>query len=153
LLEPGDEVIIPDPMWPPTAGNLLTARAVPVPWRLIDSKGWRYDLDELESKIGPKTRAIYLNSPHNPTGAVLTRDELARIAAIAHDRNLWVLSDEAYEDVVYEGEHASIASLPGMYERTIPMYTFSKTYAMTGLRLGYVAIPDPIVRDRAKKLL
>src|SRR4029078_4881172 len=76
-----------------------------------------------------------------------------RIAEMARERNLWVISDEAYEDVVFEGEHVSIASLPGMYERTIPLYTFSKSYAMTGLRLGYVAIRDAAIRDRAKKLL
>jgi aspartate aminotransferase len=153
LLEPGDEVVIPDPLWPPSAGNILSARGVPVPCPLHESKGWRYDLDELESKIGPKTRALYLNSPHNPTGGVLTRDDIVRIAAIARERNLWVLSDEAYEDVVFEGEQVSIASLPGMYERTIPMYTFSKSYAMTGLRLGYAAIQDTVIRDRAKKVL
>jgi aspartate aminotransferase len=153
ILEPGDEVVIPDPLWPPAAGNILAARAVPVPCPLHESKGWRYDLDELESKIGRRTRALYLNSPHNPTGGVLTRDDLVRIAAIARERNLWVFSDEAYEDVVFEGEPMSIGSLPGMYERTIPMYTFSKSYAMTGLRLGYIAIHDPAIRDRAKKVL
>lgn len=153
LLEPGDEVIIPDPLWPPAAGNILAAKGVTVPCRLYESRGWRYDLDELAAKVGPKTRAIYLNSPQNPTGGVLTRDDLARIADIARARNLWVLSDEAYEDVIYEGEHVSIGSFPGMYERTIPMYTFSKTYAMTGLRLGYVAIKDSVIRDRAKKVL
>jgi aspartate/methionine/tyrosine aminotransferase len=153
LLEPGDEVVIPDPMWPPAAGNILAARGVPVPCRLHESKSWRYDLDELESKIGPKTRAIYLNSPQNPTGGVLTRDDVVRIAAIARERNLWVISDEAYEDVLFDGEHVSIASLPGMYERTIPVYTFSKSYAITGLRLGYLAIRDAKVRERAKKVL
>jgi aspartate aminotransferase len=153
LLEPGDEVVIPDPLWPPSAGNILAAKGAPVPCPLHESRGWRYDLDELESKIGPKTRALYLNSPNNPTGGVLRRDDIVRIAAIARERNLWVLSDEAYEDVVFEGEPFSIASLPGMYERTIPMYTFSKSYAMTGLRLGYVAIHDPAIRDRAKKVL
>jgi aspartate aminotransferase len=153
LLEPGDEVIIPDPMWPPAAGNILAAKGIPVGCPLYESRGWRYDLDELEATITPRTRAIYLNSPQNPTGGVLTRDDIVRIAAIARERNLWVLSDEAYEDVLYEGEHVSIASLPGMYERTIPMYTFSKSYAMTGLRLGYVAIQDPVIRDRAKKVL
>src|SRR5262249_47403317 len=128
-------------------------KGVPVPCPLRESLGWRYDLDELESKIGPKTRAIYLNSPHNPTGGVLTRDDLVRIAAIARERNLWVLSDESYEEVVYDDAHVSIAALPGMYERTIPMHTFSKTYAMTGLRLGYIAIQDEVIRERAKKVL
>lgn len=153
LLEPGDEVLVPDPTWPPAAGNVLAAKGVPVPCRLHESRGWRFDLDELESKIGPKTRALYVNSPHNPTGGVLTGDDIVRIAAIARARGLWVLSDEAYEDVLFEGEQTSIASLPGMYERTIPIYTFSKSYAMTGLRLGYVAIHDPRIRERAKKVL
>jgi aspartate aminotransferase len=154
LLEAGDEVLVPDPLWPAAAGNVLAAQAVPVSWPLQDrGNGWQYDLAALTARITPKTRAIYLNSPHNPTGAVLSRDDVVRIAAIAQDRKLWVLSDEAYEDVVYAGEHVSIASLPGMIERTIPMFTFSKSYAMTGLRLGYVAIRDPKIRERAKKIL
>jgi len=153
LLEPGDEVIVPDPEWPPAAGNILAARGVPVGCPLHEATGWRYDLDELASKITSRTRVLYLNSPHNPTGGVLTRSDLERIAAIAREKNLWVISDEAYEDVVFDGEHVSIASLPDMYERTMPLYTFSKSYAMTGLRLGYVAIRDSTIRDRAKKIL
>ena len=153
LLEPGDEVLVPDPEWPPAAGNVLSARGVPVAVRLHESKGWRYDLDELASKITPKTRVLYLNSPSNLTGGVLGRADLEAVAAIAREHGLWVISDEAYEDVVFDGEHVSIASLPGMYERTIPLYTFSKSYAMTGLRLGYIAIKDPAIRDRAKKVL
>jgi aspartate aminotransferase len=154
LLEPGDEVIIPDPEWPPAAGNIKAARGVPVLCPLHERLGWRYDLFELSSKITPKTRAIYLNSPHNPTGGVLTRQDVEHIAALARDRNLWLISDEAYEDVVYDGaEHISPASLPEMYERTIPFYTFSKSYAMTGLRLGYVAAKDPKLRERMKKVL
>ena len=153
LLEPGDEVLIPDPAWPPAAGNILAARGVPVGYRLYESSGWRPDLDEVESKLTPMTRVLYLNSPNNPTGGVLTRAYLERLAAIAQTHNLWVISDEAYEDVVFDGEHVSIASMPGMYERTIPLYTFSKSYAMTGLRLGYIAIKDAAIRDRAKKLL
>ena len=96
---------------------------------------------------------LYLNSPSNPTGGVLTRAYLERLAAIAQKHDLWVISDEAYEDVVFDGEHVSIASLPGMYERTFPLYTFSKSYAITGLRLGYIAINDAVIRDRAKKIL
>ena len=153
LLEPGDEVIIPDPEWPPTAGNILTAHGVPVACPLYESRAWRWDLDEVEGKITGKTKAIYINTPHNPTGGVMTRADLERIAKIARDRRLWILADEAYEDVVFDGEHVSIASFPGLYERTIPLYTFSKSYAMTGLRLGYVAIKDPALRDRAKKVL
>ena len=108
--------------------------------RCTRALGWRFELDELESRITPATRAIYVNSPHNPTGGVLTRADLERIAALARERKLWVISDEAYEDVVFDGaQHVSPASLPDMYERTISIYTFSKTYAMTGLRLGYLA--------------
>jgi aspartate aminotransferase len=154
LLEPGDEVIIPDPEWPPCAGNIRLAHGVPVPCPLHESQGWRYDLDELASKITPKTRAIYVNSPGNPTGGVLTRADVQAIAALAERHDIWLISDEAYEDVVFdEGEHVSAASLPGMYERTISFYTFSKTYAMTGLRLGYVAAKDATLRDRMKKAL
>jgi len=153
LLEPGDEVLVPDPEWPPAAGNVLLAKGVPVGVPLYEARGWRYDLDELESKVTPKTRVLYINSPSNPTGGVLGRADLERIAAIARAHDLWVISDEAYEDVVFDGEHVSLASLPGMYDRTIPLYTFSKSYAMTGLRLGYVAIKDPAIRDRAKKVL
>jgi len=153
LLEPGDEVLIPDPAWPPAAGNILAARGVPVGYKLHEATGWQPDLDEVEAAITPRTRILYLNSPSNPTGGVLTRACLERLAAIAERHGLWVISDEAYEDVVFDGTHVSIASLPGMYERTFPLYTFSKSYAMTGLRLGYIAIKDPVIRDRAKKLL
>ena len=153
LLEPGDEVVIPDPVWPPAAAHILLAKGVPVGCPLYESKGWRYDLDELERAITPKTRVLYLNSPNNPAGGMLTRQDLERIAAIARERELWIISDEAYEDIVFEGEQISIASLLGTYDRTIPLYTFSKSYAMTGLRLGYVAIKDPAIRKRAKKLL
>jgi aspartate aminotransferase len=153
LLEPGDEVVIPDPAWPSAAANILTAQGVPIGCPIHEAKGWRYDLDELENTITPRTRALYLNSPNNPTGGLLTRADLERIAEIARAHDLWIISDEAYEDVVFEGEQVSIASLPGMYERTIPVYTFSKSYAMTGLRLGYLAIEDPVVRERAKKVL
>jgi aspartate aminotransferase len=153
LVEPGDEVLLPDPEWPATAGNILVARGVPVPYELHEPSGWRFEIDELEAKITSKTRVLYLNSPNNPTGGVLTRRDLEGIAALAERHDLWVVSDESYEDVVFEGEHISIASLPGMYGRTIPVYTFSKSYAMTGLRLGYTAIGDATIRDRARKML
>jgi aspartate aminotransferase len=154
LLEPGDEVIIPDPEWPPCAGNILAAHAVPVPCPLHERLDWRFDIDELASKVSPRTRAIYINSPNNPTGGVLSRQDLERISALATERKIWLISDEAYEDVVFDGTaHVSPASLPGMYERTISFYTFSKSYAMTGLRLGYVAARDPKLRERMKKVL
>ncbi len=153
MLEAGDEVLLPDPAWPPAAGNVVAARGVPVGYTLHEANGWRPDFEEIESKITSKTRVLYLNSPSNPTGGVLTRADIERLASIAQRHNLWVISDEAYEDVVFEGEQVSIASLPGLYARTIPLYTFSKSYAMTGLRLGYVAIRDEAIRERAKKVL
>jgi aspartate aminotransferase len=153
LLSPGDEVIIPDPQWPPTASIILAARGVVVRCPLHERLDWRLEVDELASRITPRTRVIYLNSPHNPTGGVLTREDLAAIAALARERGLFVVSDEAYEDVVFGAEHVSIASLAGMYPRTIPVFTFSKSYAMTGLRLGYLAVGDEALRDRVRKLL
>jgi len=153
LFEPGDEVIVSDPEWPPTMAIAIAAKATPVAVPLYEALGWRWDLNELERAITPRTRAIYVNSPNNPSGGVLTRDDLQRIADIAQERDLWILSDEAYEDVLFEGEHVSIASLPGMYERTISIFTFSKSYAMTGLRLGYFALPDKVLRSRAIKVV
>ncbi|MCC7180559.1 MAG: pyridoxal phosphate-dependent aminotransferase [Acidobacteria bacterium] len=153
VLEPGDEVIVPDPEWPPTMAIVIAARGVPVSVPLHERLGWRWDIDEVERAITPKTRALYINSPNNPAGGILTRADLERLAAIARERNLWVFSDEAYEDMVFEGEHVSIASLPGMYERTIPLYTFSKTYAVTGVRMGYYAVKDPVIRARALKVV
>jgi aspartate aminotransferase len=154
LLEPGDEVLVPDPEWPPAAGNIACAHAVAVGYPLYESRGWRPDLDEVGRLVTPKTRAIYVNSPNNPTGGVLTRADLEAIADLARERNLWVISDEAYEDVLFDGHtHVSIASFPGMYARTIPLYTFSKTYAMTGLRLAYLAVADEAMRDRIRKVL
>ena len=153
LLEQGDEVLVPDPAWPPAAGAILAANGVLVRCRLRESSGWRYDLDELEAAVTSRTRVLYINSPHNPTGGMLTREDLERLAAIAQAHHLWVVSDEAYEDIVFDGEQSSIASLTGMYERTIPVHTFSKSYAMTGLRLGYLAIADETIRERAKKVV
>jgi aspartate aminotransferase len=153
LLEAGDEVLVPDPCWPPTASIIQTAHGVPVPYTLHADRAWRPDVDEIRSKITPSTKAIVITTPHNPTGGVLTRSDIDAIAALAIEKDLWVLADEAYEDFQWDGEHVSIASLPGMYARTIALHTFSKTYAITGLRLGYVAINDKVIRSRAHKLL
>jgi len=154
LLEPGDEVLVPDPEWPPAQGNVAGARGVTVPYPLYESRGWRPDLEEMRRLVTDRTRAIYVNSPNNPSGGVLTREDLQAIADLAKERDLWIISDEAYEDFIFDGgPHTSIASLPGMYERTIPLYTFSKTYAMTGLRLAYAAIRDQTIRNRFRKML
>jgi aspartate aminotransferase len=153
VLEPGDEVVVPDPEWPPTMAIVVSARGVPVPVPLREALGWRWDLDEVERAITPKTRAIYINSPNNPTGGVLRRADLERLAEMARAHDLWVFSDEAYEDLVFNGEHVSVASFPGLYERTIPLYTFSKTYALTGVRMGYYAMKDATLRARAMKVV
>ena len=153
LIEPGDEVIIPDPEWPPTMAIVKTAGGKGVQVPLREELGWRWNIDEVERAMTPKTKVLYLNTPNNPSGGVLTRPDIERLAQIARDRNLWVVSDEAYEDVVFNGEHISIASLPGMYDRTIPVYTMSKSYAITGVRVGYFAIKDATLRDRALKIV
>ena len=154
LLEPGDEVIVPDPEWPPCMGNIKAARAVAVPCPIHETLGWRYDLAELESTITPRTRAVYINTPHNPTGGVLTRADVESIAGLCRDRDLWLISEEAYVDVLFvASQHVSSASLAGMYPLTISLFTFSKSYAMTGLRLGYVAVQDEALRERMKKAL
>jgi aspartate aminotransferase len=154
ILEPGDEVLLPDPAWPASRNNILAARAVPVTYPLHEERQWRFDIDDVAARVTPRTKALYLNSPNNPTGGVLTPEDVAAAAALARDRDLWVIADEAYEDDVFDGaSHESIAGVPGMYERTIPIFTFSKTYAVTGLRLGYLAVRDDDVRARILKLL
>jgi aspartate aminotransferase len=153
ILEPGDEVIIPDPEWPPTMAIVKQAGGVPVQVPLREELGFRWNIADVEKAITPKTRVLYLNSPNNPTGGVLTRSDLEHLAEIAKKKNLLVVSDEAYEDAVFKGEHVSIASLPGMYDRTIPVYTMSKSYAITGVRVGYFAVKDPVIRDRAAKVV
>jgi aspartate/methionine/tyrosine aminotransferase len=142
LVEPGDEVIVPDPGYPIYASvtRFVGGTVVPIPIR--QENDFRLDIDELVSLVTPRTKLIVLNSPANPTGGVLTREDLERIAAIAVERDVAVLSDEIYSRILYEGEHVSIASLPGMAERTIVLDGFSKTYAMTGWRLGYAIVPE-----------
>jgi aspartate/methionine/tyrosine aminotransferase len=144
LVDPGDEVIVPDPGYPIYASvtRFVGGTAVAIPIR--QENDFRLDIDELVSLVTPKTRMIVLNSPANPTGGVLTREDLERIAALARERDLVVLSDEIYSRILYEGEHVSIATLPGMADRTIVLDGFSKTYAMTGWRLGYAIVPESL---------
>jgi aspartate/methionine/tyrosine aminotransferase len=109
--------------------------------KLRDSNDWHFDPDEFKSLLSANTKLIILNSPHNPTGAIMTRDELQLIAEAARERDILVLADEIYERILYEGQHISIASLPDMLDRTVILDGFSKTYAMTGWRLGYGVMP------------
>lgn len=150
-LNPGDEILLFSPYWTPIKDLITFCEAKPV---LI---GWReLDRDSIETvlrrRITARTRAIYVNTPSNPTGDVLSRAQLEAVARIASEHNLVVVSDEAYEDLVYDAEHVSIASLPDMASRTISVYTLSKTYAMTGWRIGYLAA-DPLFMPSLRKLV
>jgi aspartate/methionine/tyrosine aminotransferase len=145
LAGPGDEVIYPDPGFPIYESMAAFVGARPVPIALSEAHAFRLDVDELRSLVTDRTRLIIFNSPANPTGGVLSRADLEAIAAIAIERDVIVLADEIYGRIVYEGEHISIASLPGMAERTILLDGFSKTFAMTGWRLGFAAVPPALV--------
>ncbi|MBV9102718.1 MAG: pyridoxal phosphate-dependent aminotransferase [Candidatus Eremiobacteraeota bacterium] len=142
LLDPGDEMLYADPAYPAYESCASYLGAKPVPVTLLESKNFRLDLDELAAKVTPHTKVLVINSPHNPTGGVLTRDDLTVIADLADRHDLIVISDEIYSRNIYDAEFLSIATLPGMRERTIIIDGFSKAYAMTGWRLGY-AIMDP----------
>ena len=133
----GHEVLYPNPGFPIYSSQAVAHGVVPVPLHLLESKGFSFDVEKLESMITPMTKLLILCSPQNPTGGVLTRETLERIAEIAIKHDLWVYSDEVYSRMVHEGQFMSIASLPGMLDRTILCDGASKTYAMTGWRLGY----------------
>jgi aspartate aminotransferase len=152
VLDPGDDALVFSPYWTPI-GDLVTgtqARPLLVPTITARRNGIRKTLAQFST---PKTRAIYYNTPQNPSGLVFTRAEAEEVAAFAIERDLIVIADEAYEDLVYEGEHVSIASLPGMAERTITAFTFSKTYAMTGWRAGYTVAKEPFMTAVRKIVL
>jgi aspartate/methionine/tyrosine aminotransferase len=152
VLDPGDDALVFSPYWTPI-GDLVTgtqARPLLVPTITARRNGIRKTLEQFST---PKTRAIYYNTPQNPSGLVFTRAEAEEVAAFALERDLIVIADEAYEDLVYEGEHVSIASLPGMAERTITAFTFSKTYAMTGWRAGYAVAREPFMTAIRKIVL
>lgn len=136
----GDEVLYPNPGFPIYESLIKEYGAVPVPLPLLEGKGYSFDIDYMESKISDKTRLLILNSPHNPTGGVLSREALEEISEVVKRYDdLWVFSDEPYSRMAEEGEFASIASIPGMQERTILVDGVSKTYAMTGWRIGYAS--------------
>jgi len=138
----GDEVIYPNPGFPIYESQIRAHGAVPVPLSLREARNFAFDPADLEAKLTPRTKLLILNSPHNPTGGILTRRDLEAIAAILRKHpDVWVYADEIYSRLCYEGEFASIASLPGMYERTIISDGASKTWAMTGWRLGFAASP------------
>ena len=141
VLEPGDEVIYPNPGFPiyESVIEFLGAKAVPMP--LVESRGFSFDLDVFASKLSPRTKMVVLNSPANPTGGVIPRADLARIADLLRDRDVLVLSDEIYSRIVYQDAPQSITQFDGLLEKTIILDGFSKTYSMTGWRLGYGVMP------------
>lgn len=146
ILEEGDELLVPDPVWLNyiNVPNLLGAKAVT--YSLKEETGFQLDLDEIRAKITPKTRAVVIVTPNNPTGGVLSEEVLQELAEIVISNDLMVISDEVYERLIYDGaKHVSIASLPGMKERTFTMNGMSKAYAMDGWRLGYVAAPEEYI--------
>jgi aspartate/methionine/tyrosine aminotransferase len=147
LVDPGDEVLVPDPGYPIYESLTRFVGAVPIPIPIRMANDFRLDIDELASLLTERTRVLVINSPANPTGGVLTRGDLERIADLAIRHDLWVLADEIYGRILYDGaEHVSIASLPGMAERTIVLDGFSKTFAMTGWRMGYAIVPPDLAR-------
>ena len=152
LVRPGDEVMYPDPGFPTYKAMIEVAGGVPVSVPLCETEDFAFDLDAFDRLISPRTRLVILNSPSNPTGGVLRRAALEYIASAAIQHDFWVLSDEIYSRLVYETPAQSIASVPGMEERTIICDGFSKTYAMTGWRLGYGIMPTPLA-ERVDLLL
>ncbi len=151
-LNPGDEVLVFSPYWTPIRDMIAVAQAVPV---LVPTDEAREHgiAATLARYLTPRTRAIYYNTPQNPSGLVFHRDDAEAVASVAIRENLVVIADEAYEDLVYGAEHVSIASLPGMLERTLTTYTLSKSYAMTGWRVGYVVAGEPWMSGLRKLVL
>jgi aspartate/methionine/tyrosine aminotransferase len=141
LLEPGDEVIYPNPGFPIYESIIKFLGAKPVPMPLVESRGFSFDLNVLRDSLSKKTKLVILNSPANPTGGVVPKEDVARIAEMLRDRDLMILSDEIYSRIFYEAEPSSISGLDGMLEKTIILDGFSKTYSMTGWRLGYGVMP------------
>ena len=153
LVNPGDEIIIPDPGFVTYESQVYLAGGIPIYFPLRGENDFHPDLRELKNCLTSKTKAILLNSPSNPTGAAFYEDELLALAQLAQEKNLMVISDELYEDIVYDGrKHTSIASLPGMKKRTISIFSFSKSYAMTGWRLAYFVAEANLAKEIAKLL-
>jgi len=150
LIEEGDEVIYPNPGFPIYESMINYSGGKAVPMKLEESKDFNANIDDLRKLVTDKTKLMIINSPNNPCGSVTTKDDLEQIAEIAIENNIIVLSDEIYKDMYYEGEHYSITKFDGMKERTIILDGFSKSYAMTGWRLGYGIFPDFLVEDITK---
>ena len=153
LADAGDEIAVFEPRYVTYDGVIETPGAVRVDVPLAAPQGFRFDPDALGRAVTPRTRAVLLNTPHNPTGIVASREELAAIAAIAKRHDLWVVSDEVYASLTYDAEHVAIASLPGMAERTVTVNSMSKSHAMQGWRLGWAVGPEPLARHLTHVIL
>jgi aspartate aminotransferase len=145
VCEPGDEVVYPDPGFPIYESAIRWAGGVPVPLPLREELGFSFSLEDLAARVGPRTKLVILNSPQNPTGGMTPATDLATAAELIAATPAWVLTDEVYSRIAYGGAVASIATVPGMLERTILLDGLSKTYAMTGWRCGYAAVPEALV--------
>lgn len=153
LIDPGDEVIVPNPGFPiyESVVNYLGGTSVPLP--LTEESDFNFSIEDLKKLITPKTKMIIINTPQNPTGGVLTKETLEQMAKLCVEHDLWVLSDEIYDKIIYEGEHTSITSFPGMPERTVILNGCSKTYAMTGWRLGWAVTKNAEMAATLEKLI
>jgi aspartate aminotransferase len=157
LLDPADEVILPDPMWTEVAENVRLAGGVAVGVPLRAADGYVYDPDAIAARVTLRTKAIFVNTPHNPTGAVADRERLLAILRLADARGLWVVSDEAYEDVIYPPHaHHSLLALarrhaPAVADRMVSLWSFSKSHAMSGLRVGYAVTTSAELRTASPR--
>lgn len=149
-VDPGDEVLYPNPGFPIYESVISFVGARPIPIPLLEEKEFRLDVDDLRHKITERTKMVIINSPQNPTGGMLEPSDLEAIAELALQHDLWVISDEVYSRIIYDGEFRSIASIPGMKERTLVIDGFSKAYAMTGWRMGWGAMNRSIAEDVAR---
>ncbi|MCK4307624.1 pyridoxal phosphate-dependent aminotransferase [candidate division WOR-3 bacterium] len=142
VINPGDEVLYPDPCWFVYEPTTILANGVPKPYHLPEEKGFSIDIDEIRSKISERTKLIIINSPQNPTGGILSDKDLSDLAELLRDKDIWIMSDEVYSRILFEGEFRSITQYPAIKKKTIIVESLSKTYAMPGLRLGY-GVMDP----------
>jgi aspartate/methionine/tyrosine aminotransferase len=151
--DPGDEVIYPDPGFPVYESVIRWSGAKPVPIPIVEEREFAFTADDLAERLSPRTKLVIMNSPANPTGGVLERQLNAEIAAVLVEHPCWILSDEVYSEILYDTQHDTIASHQGLLDRTILVDGFSKTFAMTGWRLGYAALPPPLVEPLTRLLI
>jgi aspartate aminotransferase len=151
--DPGDEVVYPNPGFPIYESVIRWAGATPVPLPLVEERGFAFSADDLAARLTPRTKLVILNSPANPTGGIVDRTLNGEIAGLLAAHDCWLLSDEVYSELLYDGDHETIAAHEGLLDRTILLDGFSKTFAMTGWRLGYAALPAPLVEPITRLII